>query len=332
LETEMKALQNEIHDTFESLHAKSLIADGLHEENERLKKLIDYYEHRAKVADSAIRALEKKAEILDQLGGDEDKKLLQNSNANLYVDSNDAGHLVGRANEPGDGSNWYFVPTDEDPNKFHLLQCKSGLFLSLESNGEGSSSRPTLSSELNENSVWKVVDQKGSHGSLLQNNATGEFLQLSPDGSVSVTDSLNENCLSVKSKSDYDKQKQLQRESALLAASLIENGGSTLIRHGANKKFLNSGDGQSPDVSQLLQENSKWDIQVNEDGSVYLRSKDTGLYLHESADGHLELSKDAQSSWYFSRSPSGKEAYIINKHSGHSLQQSAEGKLVYPPF
>ncbi len=211
LETEMKALQNEIHDTFESLHAKSLIADGLHEENERLKKLIDYYEHRAKVADSAIRALEKKAEILDQLGGDEDKKLLQNSNANLYVDSNDAGHLVGRANEPGDGSNWYFVPTDEDPNKFHLLQCKSGLFLSLESNGEGSSSRPTLSSELNENSVWKVVDQKGSHGSLLQNNATGEFLQLSPDGSVSVTDSLNENCLSVKSKSDYDKQKQLQR-------------------------------------------------------------------------------------------------------------------------
>ncbi len=91
---------------------------------------------------------------------------------------------------------------------------------------------------------------------------------------------------------------------------------------------MNSGDGQSPDVSQLLQENSKWDIQVNEDGSVYLRSKDTGLYLHESADGHLELSKDAQSSWYFSRSPSGKEAYIINKHSGHSLQQSAEGKLV----
>ena len=331
LETEMKALQNEIHDTFESLHAKALVADGLHEENERLKKLIDYYEHRAKVADSAIRALEKKAEILDQLGGDEDKKLLQNPNSNMYVDSNDAGHLVGRPNEPGDGSNWYFVPTDEDPHKFHLLQCKSGLFLSLESNEDGTPSRPSLSSELNEKSVWNVVDQKNAHGAVLQNDKTGEFLQLSPDGSVSVSESFNENCLSVKSKSDYDKQKQLQRESALLAASLIENGGSTLIRHGGNKKFLNSGDGHSPDVSQFLQENAKWDLQVNKDGSVHLRSKDTGLFLHENADGHLELSKEPLSSWYFSRSPSGKEAYIINKLSGHSLQQSAEGKLFLSP-
>jgi hypothetical protein len=212
LELELKTLQNEILEVQDSLDSQALVSDGFMEENERLKKLIDYYLHRSKVADAAIRGLETKANILDQLSGDADKKIFHSPHLNRCVDVNEKGALVGKQGQPGEGSAWFFVPSESgNGENFNVLHCESGKFLSLEKDKGSKGSKPVLLPDIDGNAEWRMVPSPAnSKDSIVQNVETGEYLRLSPDGTVSLTSNPNDNCLVVQNKSDFEKQHRLQ--------------------------------------------------------------------------------------------------------------------------
>ena len=210
VEKELQSAQATYEDTQREIEKQNKLASDFSEENARLRKLIESYQHRSKLEDSTIRSLETKALVLDQLSGDKDKQLFRSTATNSLLSVED-GALAG-AKEASSDSSWYFVPSpgdDEEEGNVNILHCQTGMFLSLEEGGDGESSKTSLSPELGPEAVWKLVDDK-EDGSLVQNKKTGEYLKLGHDGSVALSKAPDaETKFDICCKSDYDRDRRL---------------------------------------------------------------------------------------------------------------------------
>ena len=321
VEKDIETTKAAMEETLKQMEKEMRAAENMNAENERLKNLIDYFQNRAKLSDATIAALEAQAGILDQLSCDNDKRLLQSASNKGLVGVKD-GKLAGNNDVLSDESSWYLAPVQGGaPGEMTVLHCKSKKFLSQSESGADAE----LTDNLEEGSKWKLVEN--DDGSLVQNILTGDYLKLGEDGSISLEKEAGKDGLfKVQNKLDYLKKAERARESAVIAASLVEDGGSKMVRNAQSKKFVTSGDGETPSLSGILGDSSKWGVVMGEKGAAYLRSKESGKYLTQNNDGSLSLSDDKSSNagWLFCRSGNRQELNLINQQTGDFLSQDGD--------
>uniref|UniRef100_A0A7S4K9R2 Uncharacterized protein n=1 Tax=Paramoeba aestuarina TaxID=180227 RepID=A0A7S4K9R2_9EUKA len=321
VEKDIESSKAAMEETLRLIGKEIRAADDMNAENERLKKLIEYYQNRSKLSDATIAALESQAAILDQLSCDKDKRLLQSTTSKALVGVDANGKLVSSHDVVSDDCSWYLAPVEGgEPGEVTVLHSKSKLFLTQKESGADAQ----LTEGLGEGSKWKVIDNE--NGSLVQNTSTGDYLKLGDDGSISLEKEAGAGAFfNVQSKSDFLQKREMMRESAVIAASLVEDGGSKMLRNTRTKKFVTSGDGSAPGLSATLGDTSKWGVVMGEKGAAFLRSKETGQFLTQNDSGlGFSADKSAASSWLFARSANRKELYVVNQQTGDYISQDGD--------
>eukprot|EP00211_Chloroparvula_japonica_P000199 CAMPEP_0119138796 /NCGR_PEP_ID=MMETSP1310-20130426/26326_1 /TAXON_ID=464262 /ORGANISM="Genus nov. species nov., Strain RCC2339" /LENGTH=1343 /DNA_ID=CAMNT_0007130025 /DNA_START=75 /DNA_END=4106 /DNA_ORIENTATION=- len=297
MEKELVNLRGNVDSLASDLDDRESRLKNLNDEQARLQALVDHLRRRAEAADATIRGLEAKADVLNRIGADS-TMFFQGETSGQYLSGHDSD-VKGTTDSPhgaGGDQAWTFVDETEDADgvkrgtgNVHIVHTRSEQFLGLTEDKEGGPSAALLSSDLSDTSVWSLVkEDPDSKSTLVKNKKTGEFLTLSPDGSVAFTKDASDRSANfdIRSAADMEKALREQAQSALIAGAFKD---AVVLESVQNKKYLSQSGDDASGNSEVSGE-SEWKFVERENGNVALQNKTSGQLLAlDSNDGHVKL-------------------------------------------